>query len=279
MRRKLVKQGPSSLTVSLPSHWVKTNKLQGGQDVALIVDQNKIVIAADTLEETDQHLTLDVRTLSDKMIGWILPAVHKKGYEEVRVICNPKQFPHIEKKTAANLIGFEIVQHTGDTVVIRFVTKIVPEELPALIRRTFLVTLSLAEEIAANPLKAKDLMVLEETNNRLTNYCERILVKNIAQEKNTVFQYLIVWLLEKIADGYRDASKTGRIQRDDAQVCLRMLKQFYELYYKYSYERHDLFTQELSEAVERFAAKGSDLSPVLVALQQTTGSLIALNTQ
>jgi hypothetical protein len=277
MRRKLVKQGPSTLTVSLPSTWVKANNLHTGQEVVLVTQQNKVIVSVDLAEEEGSIVNIDVRPLSPRMVGWILSAMHKKGYDEIRLTANPDQYSAIEARVNKSLLGYEIVQHQGTTLVIRFITKIDAEEFPVLLRRAFLVTISLAESVVKTPHEAKDALMLEETNNRITNYCERILNKSAHQQPDIVFKYLIVWLLEKIADQYRDAIQAGKINVEDAKTCLDLLKLFYELYYKYSLEKHDQFATQLNKGLEELTQRKSTFTPVLQTLHQTSGSIIAIN--
>lgn len=278
VRRKLIKQGPSTITVSLPATWVKDNKLTPGQEVLMTVEQNTILITADAKEEEGTSVSADVRQFSPSFLGLFLSALHKKGFDEVRLQINKDQLQYIEERISKNLLGYEIIQHTNNTVVIRFVTKIDAEELPVLIRRVFLVTLSLAEEICSNP-HPKELLVLEETNNRLTNYCERILVKNLHRQRDGMFLYIIIWVLEKIADEYRDIIKNNEMNSEDSALCHKLLKQFYELFYKYTTEKHDALNHELDKANRQLAEKKSAYLSIVMTIQQTGGSLIGLNVQ
>jgi phosphate uptake regulator len=279
MRRKLVKQGPSTLTVSLPLPWVRVNNLHPGDEVLLDIKQNNIIITPEMSGDTGSTITVNVQQLSDGFVGLLLSALHKKGFDEIRLLIERHQVRIIENRVNRHLLGYEIVQQDAGSVVIRFVTKIDSEELPVLMRRAFLVTLSLAEAVVNNPAAAEEALVLEETNNRLTNYCERILNKNAHQEKDVIFRYLIVWLLEKIADEYRDIIIRGKAKSADAATCLHLLKQFYELFYKYSIEKHDVFVQQLKNEINTFSKKESAYVGVLVLLQQANGSVIGIHMQ
>jgi phosphate uptake regulator len=277
MRRKLVKQGPSTLTISLPASWVRNNNLKAGEEVVLNVQNSNIVIEPDRGEEPKSTITLDVRNRSDTFVKTLLSAIYKKGYDEARLLIRKEQFAIIDKGIRDNLLGFEIVQQSNESVTIRFVTKVDSDELPALTRHAFFVTLSIAEA-AAQGAQLEEMLVLEETNNRIVNYCERILNKNASQEEDTIFRYIIVWLLEKIADDYRDIYKRKeKVSKEDATLTAQLVRQFYELFYKYSLEKHDTFIKALSAAVQQCKQRNSALLPVLFTLQQTAGSLTALN--
>jgi phosphate uptake regulator len=277
MRRKLVKQGPSTITVSLPSQWVHANKLKPGNEVTVNLEHNSLVISAEANGKDHATISIDVRDFT-AIIPNILGALHKKGYDEIQLRYSKEQFPAIQKEITQHLLGYEIVQQTPDLLTIRFVTKIDADELPILIRRVFLVTLSLAEG-AVQAGDVKDLLVLEETNNRLTNYSERIIIKNLYHHRDGLFQYLIVWLLEKIADDYRDIIRAGVYDKHDAQVCHELFKEYYELFYKYSHKRFDEFVRKLIDAIAAFRKKDSKYLPVLLSLNHTRASTIALHAE
>jgi phosphate uptake regulator len=277
MRRKLVKQGPSTITVSLPSQWVRANKLKPGQEVALSIERNSVIVSCEQDDKEQGIIAVDVRSLTN-IIPTLLSALHKKGFDEIQLQCTKEQIPVIQKVVNHHLLGFEIVQQTADNIVIRFVTKIDADELQMLIRRTFLVTLSIAEG-ALHASEHKELIILEETNNRLTNYCERIIVKNLHHQRDGVFLYLIVWLLEKIADEYKDLITADIHEKQEATLCLELLKEYYELFYKYNHKRFDDYVSKLSDGIQRFRAKQSRYLPVLLLLSQAKASTIALHAQ
>lgn len=276
MRRKLVKQGPSTMTVSLPATWVKANHLAQGQEVLQRIENNMVVISAELTESAEATANIDVRDLSPLTLRPLLSAMHKKGYAEITLRNTREQLPIIHSEVGKNLLGYEVVQQLEESTIIRFVTKIDVDELPLLMRRAFLVTLALAEGVAAMQ-KGEELLVLEDTNNRLTNYCERIINKNIYHQKDAVFTYIIVWLLEKTADAYKDIIKSGVYNKGDSVLCHQLCKQYYEAYYKYSHKRFDDFLKELRAAIETLRKKDSPYLPILLTLEQAKASMIALH--
>jgi phosphate uptake regulator len=278
MRRKLVKQGPASLTVSLPAAWVRLNQLKAGDEINITIEKNQVVVAPENREPEETIIAFDVRKYSIEYIRVLLSGLHKKGIDEITMQATQEQVAAIDERVTRHLMGYEVVQHKGEFVTIRSVMRADVDELATIVRRAFLVTLALAEGTNAEE-PAADLILLEATNNRLTNYCERILVRNVAREESNIFAYIIVWLLEKIADEYRDIIKHKRANQHDAKICFQFLQQFYDLYYKFSYERHDTFVVELRSATELLAEKGSAFHPIAVLMRNTTGSLIGLNAQ
>ncbi len=274
-RRKLVKQGSSTLTVSMPADWLRLNGLQAGDEVVLEETEQGIVIIPEASHERVSTTEIDVSGYSDTLLHHALHALHKRGFDEIRMTCKDAQLPLIRKTITESLIGYEIVEQQASVAIIRSVMRTDPEELRILTRRAFLVTLSLAEGLGRQG-NADALISLEQTNNRLTNYCERLIIRSGGRNPSAIFQYIIVWLLEKVADEYRDLARKN-VDPEAVSLTRALLKQVYSLYYSYDAKEHGRLLEDLHKAEKRLGAHDDPLANVVRILQQTTGSLISLN--
>ena len=45
MRKKLVKQGHSTLTITIPAKWARENKLKAGSELDLDINQNSLILS------------------------------------------------------------------------------------------------------------------------------------------------------------------------------------------------------------------------------------------
>lgn len=275
MHRKLVKQGPATLTVSVPIEWVRKNALSAGDEVSVLVENNAVIVSSEDSDALASRITIDAREFSERLLGNVLRSLHSKGYDELVLLTKQKQFPWILRYMEISLLGYEVVEQRGERTVLRFVTRVVAEELDALTRRAFLVTLSLADGAAARE-DSKGLLALEETNNRITNYCQRVLVQHLSREPDAVFKYTILWLLEKVADEYKYVVGSEYPQ-DEANRCAQLFRRFYELYYNYSFLEHDELLLRLEQTNQEFKDASSPFVGVVVLLQQAAGALIAVN--
>lgn len=275
MHRKLVKQGPATLTVSVPIDWVRKNGLSAGDEVGVVIENNAVHITSEDKSVATRKITIDAREFSERLIGNVLRSLHRKGYDEVVLLTRKKQFGWVLRYMEISLLGYEVVEQRGERTVLRFVTRVVAEELDALTRRAFLVTQSLADGTASGE-DTKALLALEETNNRITNYCERVLVQNLSREKDAVFKYTIIWLLEKVADEFKYIL-ADEFRSQDAKKTASVLRRFYELYYCYEFSEHDKLILLLEQTNNEFKASSSPFIGVIVLLQQAAGALIAVN--
>lgn len=266
MKRKLVKQGGSALTVTLPFKWVKQQHLEAGDDIILEERENELLIRGRG-EPAPQCVSLDVHALNERTIRWMLSGFHKGGYDEIEIYFTDKSVLTIIQELVKDmLLGFAIIEQTDKRCVLRMLARDSSEEIDATLRRAFLVTLSLADTILDLVRQkkcdaVKSLIALERTNNQLTNFCERILNKNLYEEnKGTHFLYTVIWNLEKIGDDYKrlcDHIATLTALDEETLALFEQINKHFKMYYELFYKFNPTALAELSvkrdELLQRIA--------------------------
>ncbi|MFH1505702.1 MAG: AbrB/MazE/SpoVT family DNA-binding domain-containing protein [archaeon] len=265
MKRKIVLNGPSTLTVSLPAKWAKSNNIKKGDEVHVTDENNMLKISVQENFESNKKTQVDVSGLSHAMTKSIIDMIHKSGYDEIEVFFdNAETVRILSERIQSTLIGYEIVEQSSKSCVIKSISNIQKGEFENLLRRVFRVTLSLAEGVLET-VKNKDFtninesLILEKTNNRLTNYCERILNKQSYKDEKTVYLFHVLWLLESIGDDYRNMIKfMGGLKNVEVnkeiikniELVNGLLKMYYELFYKYNHQDMDVFRQKYKEVLK-----------------------------
>ena len=264
MKRKLVKQGASALTVTLPYKWVKQRNLNPGDEV-LIDERGQELVIRGHGESASQSIAIDVSALNKRAIQWFLSGLHKGGYDEIRIFYggNAMAVPVIQEMVRELLLGFAVMEQTDTRCVLRMLAKDSSEEFDATLRRAFLVTLSMADSLL-DLLRRKrfgeisQLTALEMTNNQLTNFCQRILNKNLYEgDHRTHFLYVIAWNLEKIGDIYkRLCAYFSSMSKVDAETIgmLGKITDHFRAYYELYYTFDDGRLSELAERRKEIAA-------------------------
>ena len=247
MKRKLVKQGNSALTITLPSSWVKKFNLKPGDEVD-VEEVGKGLVVQNDKDFKQQKVSIklsDDPDLAERQIGH----AYKKGVEELEVSFDN---PHLIKSVYSALnavIGYEVVNQGKNFCTIKNIASQNEEDFDSVLRRTFLITLQLADEsyelISKNKKESlEDLLFLEKLNNKLTDFCKRILnKKGYKDSTKTTYIYCIVWDLEKIADDYKEIIKyvLNNPSKLDSEV-IQLLKEansYFREYYELFYESND----------------------------------------
>ncbi|HIG95334.1 TPA: phosphate uptake regulator PhoU [Candidatus Woesearchaeota archaeon] len=250
MKRKLVRQGGSAMTITLPSDWVKRFKLEGGDEIDLEEQQGKLIISTEAGKK-ENSIELSVSGLGP-MVKRVLGALYKTGYDEFSIrFETPEEFETAQQVIREQFVGFELVDHQKKRFVARKISTIDSKEFDTLLRRMFIIIKVLGEELI-EAIKEKDnaqlkmLALRDKDVNKLADFCRRTInVYGAIQFKRPGPLYFIVEQLEKVGDYYRDLClELSRRDLNTAGVDLEYLKRvnllytkIYELYFQFEMEQ------------------------------------------
>ena len=267
MKRKIIQLAGKTHVVSLPSGFVKKYGLKKGEEIE-VEERGANLLISPNKETAVKKVTVDLQNINERVLRWLLASLHKSGHDEIELIyANPRTVRVIQELIKDLFTGFAIMEQTEKRIVLKSVARDLPEEFDAMLRRAFLVTISMGESIIElmqkNRLKnLKDLVALEHTNNQLTNFCERTLNKRGHRDyRKTCFMYVVVWNLEKICDDYKYiceylSDKQIKIDRDILSLfksANNLLRGYYELLFKFDMQRLIELSEEkeaISENIE-----------------------------
>ena len=170
MKRKITKMGPASLVVSLPSKWVKENNVKKGDEVEVLPENKKLLISLDQTQKTEMVKKFDANKINS-IIERQLSMAYKKGYDEIQLTVNNYAQRQRIIDFVPQLIGFEIIDQSEDSIILRNISKDSPKEFNTVFKRTFHTLFSFANELLDALLKddkskLKSLISYELLNNK-----------------------------------------------------------------------------------------------------------------
>ncbi|MBW2987201.1 AbrB/MazE/SpoVT family DNA-binding domain-containing protein [Candidatus Woesearchaeota archaeon] len=269
MRRKIIKQGYNTLTISLPIKWAKRLNLKGGDEISITEEENELVIRAKG-KKVPRKAVLDIRYLG-LMSRRSLAALYKSGYDEVEIIfSDPKQLKPIEGAVDLECMTYEIVKVTKDKCYIKNISEPSDKEFDSLLRRTVYLLKTSIDDLE-EAIKEKDyariehIQGLEKVNNKFTHFCRRALnTIGYSDAKKAPAMYTIVEQLENVADEFKFlcmdivANKKDNISKKTISL-LQDVKNSIDLYTKiffnYTPEQGEKFAKQRKDIVK----KGHDL--------------------
>lgn len=237
MRRKIIKQGHNTLTITLPAEWTKKFNIDAGTEVDLIEKDNGLFLST---EKNGEHKKaefnidgMDIPTIWKYFMG-----VYREGFDELVVrfspnlkLDSPYKFfaqnkPDVkygekrEKKSALEFlhelvnrfIGFEIVDYGEGFVRIKEMTEPTSKEFDNSLRRVFLLIQQMSDETcrALTTGNPKNLSHIHDTDinlDKFHDYCIRILNKlNNRNTRKTSVLFSILYLLELTGDEFKNIS-------------------------------------------------------------------------
>ncbi len=272
MKRRVIQIADSTQLVSLPRKWAIRNGIKKGDELDIEIQGNKMIVQSKKGAEGEK-VQADVSSLNEKFIRWMIFVFHKSGYDEMELTYKDAKIAKIIQDTInQGIMGFEIIEQTPKYSIIKNIATGLESEFETILKRIFLVTLSMAKSSYDIIKKGqfedlKEIIVLESTNNKLTNFCERLLTKKGYKDPaKTNFVYVIVWQFEKIADDFRDLCRylyenKSRISLAKETVSIfektiNIIDTFYKAYYK----KDD---QILSSIVDEVTRVKKDITKVI----------------
>lgn len=264
MRRKLVKQGRNALTVTLPAAWTKKFGLKAGDEVDVSEIGKSIVLSNEGGIKVNQ-IEFDSTKLREFKNHYISYFYHK-GFDEIKIIYDDPAVLTTTKNKLNELMGFEVVETGKNYFVIKNISEAIESEFDSILRRIFLMQKSMASDCfdsikTKQYARLKDIRQMEKTNNKLTDFCIRILNKNGYKDYNkTTPLYAIVRELEKTGDIYKhicDCASGLPANFEMKSEVLNFFQEannylmlFYELFYKYNEKQVDEFFKKRDQLLK-----------------------------
>ncbi len=303
MKRKLVKQGGSAITITLPKFWVDKYGLKPGDEINVEERGRELSIGTEK-EESGRITTLDAKQLNERTLRWALSSLHKSGYDSIEVLFEDFKVMDIVNELVKNLfMGFAVVEQSTKRCLLKNISKELESEFDTILRRAFLVTMSMGES-TLELIKEKNfkgmnsLISLENTNNQLTNFCERLLNKKGAKDhRKTCFMYVITWNLEKICDNYKyicnylAEKKNAKLNNGTIgfyEKSNNLMRGYYEIFYNFDIQKLSEWSGDRKKLVkegQKIIMEGDDsdrmvihyLQNLIYQLADFSASTIAIN--
>ncbi len=243
MEKKVIALGPKdrkSFNVTLPIEWVRSQSIQKNKLVDLEIVGNSAVVRPFKIEQ--ERVLLDAEELPNSLMRFIA-VLYKKGVDEIKIInVDSKIINKISKFIEEHCIGFEIIDQSKDYCIIQDIARQSKDDFQTLLRRCFILTMQLSEESDTESIEN-----LDKSLNKLTAYCQRLLIKQGYSEFSKVSHYMMLCMeLEHIGDEYKRAYTLGE---KIGKEINNLLRRTYDLFYKFSFVSCDALqkiTREVS---------------------------------
>ncbi len=244
MKRKIIKQGTSSLTLSLPAKWTKRYKLKAGDELEVDIEPEGLRVSTEK-STVSKSSELILSGLPVFMVRYRLRTCYVRGDDEVMVKFDDPSYQEVIERSVLYMPGFEIMDQGTGFMLIKDLAGTPDIEFDNVLRRIFLLILSMAKEgyeliqkgklTELNELQKRDYHI-----NKFVNYCLRSLNKYGHRIfKDTIHYYTILTLLELLGDEYsrmfrlEDTKISKEVMRLYADINT-MVEDFHKLFYSYN---------------------------------------------
>ncbi|MBN1275632.1 hypothetical protein JXA12_05070 [Candidatus Woesearchaeota archaeon] len=274
MKRRIIKQGHNTLTITLPREWTRSHHLEAGDEVDLTQQEHALIING---HEHDEKKTceIDLTGFTMPLLWRYLQGAYRAGCDEITIYFDPHKkewedayhyyTTHFEysrlgektplrptiamlQETVNRFIGIDIIE-TGKTYCkIKEMAAVSHKEFENSLRRIFITLNHLFERIIeaiekdeiGNPNLCKEIHTIDLSIDKFVDYCARILNKVPAlfpeHQKQLIFSSLFI--LELAGDEFKYVGKHLATTSESAKEVLplaRIVKHHFDLYYKLYY--------------------------------------------
>ncbi|MFQ5794848.1 MAG: PhoU domain-containing protein [Candidatus Bipolaricaulia bacterium] len=155
--RKVQITGGSTFMVTLPKAWAEKVGLEAGAPVRLIPQAAGTMILQPVIEDRPSRGILDVRGKFDAILGREIISMYISGFDiiEVRGERITSEQRQTVRRVTQWLIGPEIMEESGDSIVIHNLLDLTELSVPQTVNRIYLIAKSMFED-AVNALGTKD---------------------------------------------------------------------------------------------------------------------------
>ncbi len=122
MKRKVIKQGHNTLTITLPRKWCDSIGIKGGDDIELSQKDEQLIIGSESksFTETTIHLSKN-EIIEDKekkpnkyTVRTILINALRKGHDIIKITFESQKILPIINDCVSEVIGYEITEQGSD---------------------------------------------------------------------------------------------------------------------------------------------------------------------
>lgn len=273
MKRKIIKQGHNTFTITLPSAWTRKLNLNPGDEIDLIENGSGLLISANGHSEK-KSIEFDISNMDIPTIWKHFMGVYRAGYDEIRVMFEPRaDFEHPYKYSTHHafdtrfgrdkaketvlealhsivnrFIGMEIVEYGQNYVLVKDMGETSPKEFDNSMRRIFLLILQMANETSEaiklnKPEMLQHIHDVDISLDKFHDYCIRVMNKTICKgDKKSRLICSILYILEMMGDEFKNIAnhlntdfKGAKLSNilSFAENVKKQVDLFYEVFYKY----------------------------------------------
>lgn len=268
MKRRIIKQGNSAFTMTLPKKWVDRLGLAAGDELDASEEGTNLVIKAQAKPQ-QTRIELDLRGMNNTMVKAHLTSCYISGIDEVSATINAEK-TKVVQETLQTLLGFAVVKQQPERILIKHISGMAADNNDVLLRRIFFMILSNAEDFM-DSLKSKrkekiaDIELRDRNVNMFVNFCLRNIVKS-RDERYSAFSFHVLVMLELLSDEMTNMWKSCAERRIPANKELLnllaeitgMLESLHTCFYRYDAELSSSLTDKrdrIRKMIEKMKTK------------------------
>lgn len=259
MKRKVIKQGNGTLTITLPKRWTKDTRLTEDNEVEITINENNLIVNPVGTQE-ERSISVDAADFDRLAISKFLIACYEQGFDNITITFSKskiKSWSHGEENIGdvidffvSRLIGFEVLSQTKNRFTIGNIAEKHVKFESILSRMFFLIEEYLRHLIESLESQSyddlKDRELRHDTITKMISLSLRELYESVEFSKIESLNIAsILNLLDKVTDFIRYSYKFTQLHNKkvskDTIILAKKTLEYFDLYRsffnKFSYEK------------------------------------------
>ncbi|MFT4303048.1 MAG: AbrB/MazE/SpoVT family DNA-binding domain-containing protein [Candidatus Woesearchaeota archaeon] len=196
MKRKLVKQGASTMMVSLPAKWIKALNLDKGSEVDISETSEGLLISSNYIN-IKMSISLKLVGNIESSIRTLIVNTYRRGYDKIIIeYDNEIQYNHILSTLKDYIIGFDVTEKKDGCCIIENITEPAADQFDNILNKIFynitelfLVVDKIFTTSSNYSIYLNECNMIEERIQKYDNFCRR----SIAKQKNKIENSEFLW--------------------------------------------------------------------------------------
>ena len=181
MRRKLVKQGAATMMVSLPSKWIKGQRLKKGDEISIQEADNSLIISSEIGDAPKRAVRINITNQTESSIRTLIVNAYRFGYDVIEVVFNDeKEYLHVLNTLKNFLIGFDVTRKENTYCILENITEPSEEQFPVLFKKilyNILLMINSTQDRLKNKTSFEDYAGIDAKTKQYQNFCTRVIAK------------------------------------------------------------------------------------------------------
>jgi len=221
MKRKLIKHGPTSLTISLPKEWTDRFNLNKGDEIDLEEIETRLIVSSANQTKKTETKIFDCGSLNQDNINEHIVGLYKAGIPDVKLDNIRKDCLKKIKQVVNNSIGWEIIEESKNSLRVLYIGSTDEETISKAENQIYWKIENMIEKVIENKGSTELIYEIDLEINRLSFFIMRNISLRFSAKPETFLRYNKVALLEEIGDSIRHYNEFSKKEKQETDLLIK----------------------------------------------------------
>ena len=231
MRRRIIRQGNNSFTITLPIRWIRNNNITGNEEISVEEEENQLKISTEKKQEK-KEITLELSENNSRSVRFVMQQAYRQNYDKIIVKYSSEQIYETLIEVIDNyFVGLEIVEKHKNTCIISVIVETNEEKFKIFLRKMFFLIKDSLTLLASKDIKSIHYNYLKLY--AFQNYGKRYIYSKKAELSSYDYYSLLSYLLnihsdiDKFASSLKNKNKLNSKMNKIIEIFESIERNFY----------------------------------------------------